>query len=34
MTSKKDNGLAGMDAFGKANLDQIVQYLSSWKGTE
>jgi len=34
MTSKKDNALAGMAAFGTANLDQIVQYLSTWKGTE
>lgn len=34
MASKKDNALAGMAAFGTANLDQIVQYLSTWKGTD
>lgn len=34
MASKKNNILDGLAASGAVNLDQIVQYLSSWKGTE
>jgi hypothetical protein len=34
MASKKGNALARLVASGTANIDQIVQYLSSWKGTE
>ena len=33
MVSKKSNALAGLPVS-EANLNQIVQYLSTWKGTE
>lgn len=34
MVSKKDNKLAELTASGAGNLNQVVQYLSTWKGTE
>ncbi|KAF9644892.1 hypothetical protein BDM02DRAFT_3190187 [Thelephora ganbajun] len=34
MASKKNNALTGLVTSGAVNLDQIVQYLSTWKGTD
>ena len=34
MVSKKDNKLAGLAASRAVNLNQVVQYLGTWKGTE
>jgi len=34
MANKKNKALAGLVASGAVNLDQIVQYLGTWKGTE
>ena len=34
MVSKKDITLAGLTTCGAVNLNQVVQYLSTWKGTE
>jgi len=34
MVNKKDNKLAELTASGAVNLNQAVQYLGTWKGTE
>ena len=34
MVNKKENKPTELTASGAVNLNQVVQYLSTWKGTE